>query len=101
MIETIIVAVITGGLSLTGVIITNMNSNKQIENKLLTTQAVTDTKIENLTLEVRKNNDLIVEIPVIKTEVNQLKRDIEDAKRQIEEIRKEIREIQKEVQAHE
>ena len=101
MIETIIVAVITGGLSLTGVIITNMNSNKQIENKLLTTQAVTDTKIENLTLEVRKNNDLIVEIPVIKTELNQLKRDIEDAKRQIEEIRREIREIQKEVQVHE
>lgn len=54
--ESIIVAIIAGGLSLLGVIITNMSSNKKIESQLLMSQAVTDAKIENLTEEVRKHN---------------------------------------------
>ena len=42
----IIVAVITGVLTLLGVIITNTQSNKKIEQKLQTAQAVTDCKLE-------------------------------------------------------
>ena len=54
--EYIITALITGGLSLVGVIITNVSSSKKIEAQLMTAQAVTDTKIETLTEEVRKHN---------------------------------------------
>lgn len=54
--ESVIVALITGGLSLIGVVFTNATSNKKIENQIVTAQAVTDTKIENLTEEVKKHN---------------------------------------------
>lgn len=47
--ESIIVAVITGGLSLIGVFFSNMQGNKNIEYQLDKRQAVTDTKIEELT----------------------------------------------------
>ena len=40
----IIVAAITGGLALVGVIISNASSNRKVENQIRTAQAVTDTK---------------------------------------------------------
>lgn len=52
----IIIAIVTGVLSLLGVIITNASSNKEISHKLEIAQAVTDTKIQELTDEVRKHN---------------------------------------------
>ena len=54
--ESIIVALITGGLSLIGVIITTRNNSKRMEQQLQTAQAVTDTKIDELTREVREHN---------------------------------------------
>lgn len=54
--ETIITALITGGLALVGVIFTNLASNKKIEQQIVTAQAVTDTKIDQLTEEVRRHN---------------------------------------------
>ena len=47
MVDAIVVALITGGLSLIGVIITNLAGQRQTEQKLATAQAVTDTKIED------------------------------------------------------
>ena len=78
--ETIITALITGGLALIGVIITNASSNKAIENNLKIAQAVTDTKIENLTEEVRKHNDFALKIPVIENRVTQLEREMHEVK---------------------
>ena len=51
--ESIIVALITGGLSLIGVIITSRSNGKKVQQQLEIAQAVTDTKIEELTREVR------------------------------------------------
>ena len=48
----VIVAFITGGLSLIGVIITNISSNKKIENQLEVAMAVTNTKLDALTKQV-------------------------------------------------
>ena len=76
--ENIITAIITGVMALVGVIITNLQSNKAIENKLVTAQAVTDTKIENLTDEVRKHNNFAVKIPVIESQLKTLERQIEE-----------------------
>lgn len=59
-VEQIVVALITAGLSLVGVMITNYFSNKSFGDKLThqleVAQAVTDTKIEELTREVREHN---------------------------------------------
>lgn len=64
-IGSIIVAII----SLIGVIITNSTSNKKLEQQILTAQAVTDTKLENLTIEVNKHNNFAGRIPVIEKEI--------------------------------
>lgn len=72
--EYIITALITGGLSLVGVIITNVSSSKKIETQLMTAQAVTDTKIEQLTDEVRKHNTFADRITTLEVKVDALER---------------------------
>lgn len=57
--ESIIVAVITGGLSLVGVVISNLTSNKKIETQLQVSQAVMDTKIQELSDRMNKHNNLV------------------------------------------
>ena len=63
--ESILVACITGGLSLLGVIVSNISSNRRVEESLRTAQAVTDTKLEELTREVRAHNNFAQRIPVL------------------------------------
>ena len=70
--ESILTACITGGLALIGVIITNVTSNRRVEQSLKTAQAVTDTKIQELTREVREHNGFAHRIPVLETEVKHL-----------------------------
>lgn len=67
--EAIIVACITGGLSLTGVIISNIFSNKKIESQLNVQQTVMDTKIDELTREVREHNNFAQRIPVLEEQI--------------------------------
>ena len=67
--EAIIAAAITGGLALVGVIITNIQSNKKIEQKLITNQAVTDCKIDELTREVREHNNFARRMPVVEAQI--------------------------------
>lgn len=73
--SSIIVSIITGVLTLIGVIITNSESNRKIEHRLEVSQAITDTKLENLTQEVRKQTDLSIKIPVLEQRMN----NVEDA----------------------
>lgn len=68
----ILASIITGGLALLGVVLTNLSSNKKITNKLETNQAVTNTKIEHLTEEVRQHNNFAVRIPSIETRLSGL-----------------------------
>lgn len=74
----LIVSVVTGVLSLIGVIITcSVSSNKntaKVMAELDKRQAVTDTKIEELTREVRLHNGFAQRIPVLETKVEQLER---------------------------
>lgn len=76
----IIVAVIAGGFSLIGVIITNGNSNRKIERKLEIGQVVTDTKLDNLTQEVRGIKEFATEVPVIKQRLSACEEDIKELK---------------------
>ena len=72
------VSVITGVLSLAGIIITNVSSNRKIEHQLELHQAVKETKLENLTAEVRKHNDFAVKIPVLEQRVANCENDIKE-----------------------
>ena len=69
----IIVALITGGVSLVGVLISNQKS-----------QAVTDTKLEELTREVREHNGFAQKIPVMQEQIKVINHRIDD----LEEINK-------------
>ena len=69
---------ITGILSLVGVIITNIASNRKIEHRLETQQAVTDTKIEELTREVRMHNNFAQRVPVLEEQMKVANHRIED-----------------------
>lgn len=69
----IIVALITGGVTLMGVLISNGKA-----------QAVTDTKIEELTREVREHNGFAQKIPVMQEQIKVINHridDLEDAKK--------------------
>lgn len=70
--EAIIVAIITGGLSLVGVVFTNMQSNKKIEQQLGQSQAVTECKIEELTREVREHNNFARRMPVVEEQIRHI-----------------------------
>lgn len=74
-------AVFVGVLSFIGVVVTNKKSNKDIERKLEVAQAVTDTKIEELTREVREHNNFARRMPVVENEIEHIEHDIQDLKR--------------------
>lgn len=65
--ETIVAAIITGIVTLAGVLIANSKS-----------QAVTDVKIEELTREVRKHNSFAEKIPVIEEQIKVANHRIDD-----------------------
>lgn len=75
MVENILVALITGGLSLLGVVYTNSRSNDKMQTEMAKAQAVTDTKIEELTREVREHNNFAKRVPVLEA---QMRRNTED-----------------------
>lgn len=74
MSEAIIVALITGGLSLAGVVVTCLATAKKTEKNAAIAQAVTDTKIEELTREVRAHNGFAEKIPVQQVKIEDLER---------------------------
>ena len=69
----IIVALITGGLSLLGVVITNLAASKKTDVRIQTAQAVTDTKLEELTREVRLHNGFAQRMPVVEEQIKGIK----------------------------
>lgn len=67
MTESIIVALITGSMTLIGVLIA---SNKQ--------QAITDTKLDELTREVREHNDFARRVPILEEQMKVVNHRISD-----------------------
>ena len=95
MSDAIVVALITGGLSLVGIIITSARSNQQLfakldkqselsdaklDAKLEKHQAVTDTKIEELTRKVERHNNMIERTYQLEGRMNEAEHDIKDLK---------------------
>lgn len=67
--QAIIAAIITGGLTLIGTVITVMAANHKTEEALRVAQAVTDTKLEELTREVRAHNNFAQRMPVVENDI--------------------------------
>lgn len=65
--ETIITSVITGGITLLGVLIANSK-----------TQAVMETKVDELTREVREHNNFAKRMPVVEEQIKVINHRIED-----------------------
>ena len=82
--EAIAVALITGGLSLLGVVITTASGNRKMQNQLEKSQAVTDTKLDELTREVREHNGFARRMPVVEEQIKVINHRVED----LEEINK-------------
>lgn len=78
MSDAIIVALITGGLSLAGVVITCLATAKKSEKAAAVAQAVTDTKIEELTREVRLHNGFAQRMPVVEEQIKVINHRISD-----------------------
>jgi hypothetical protein len=72
--ENVIVALITGGLTLIGVVMTNLSNGKRVEQQIMQAQAVTDVKIQQLTDEVRKHNLFADRITKLETKVEALEK---------------------------
>lgn len=76
MSEGIIIALITAGCSFGASLLANSSSNKKLVNDLklevTKNQAVTDTKIEELTREVREHNNFAKRMPVVENEIKHI-----------------------------
>lgn len=67
MSDAIITALITGGVTLVGVLVSNRAA-----------QAVTETKLEELTREVREHNNFAKRVPLLEKDVEYIKDRLED-----------------------
>lgn len=82
MTEGVVVALIAGGLSLLGTIVSSRSTveklNQSVVQSMTTAQAVTDTKIEALAREVREHNGFAKRMPVVEEQIRVINHRIED-----------------------
>lgn len=78
MIETVLAAIITGAATLSGVLISNSRHARDMESRLERAQAVTDTKLEALTREVRMHNELARRVPVLEEQLHSMSHRLKD-----------------------
>lgn len=63
------VSILTSLITLTGVVISNSRSKRDMQQRLEIAQAVTDTKIDELTREVRQHNNFAQRVPVVEEQL--------------------------------
>lgn len=80
MTDAIIVALITGGMSLAGVVITCLATAKKTEKAQAVSQAVMQTEIAELTREVREHNGFAQRMPKLEADIEHIKEEIRDLK---------------------
>lgn len=84
MSEAVLVALITGFVSLAGTIITVLAANSKTRAEMRVNIAVMDEKIAELTREVRKHNDFAQRVPVLEEKISVANHRIEDLERKTE-----------------
>ena len=76
--EGIIAAAISGLLALIGVIITSNSTSRKMQSALEKNQAVTETKMDELTREVREHNGFARRMPVVEEQIKVINHRIAD-----------------------
>ena len=76
----IVVALISGAVTVVATVLTVVASNHRTQNLLQINQAVTETRLDNLTEEVRKHNNFAERIPKIEQKLEYLEKDVADLK---------------------
>ena len=74
----IIIALISGLATVLSVVLTNRQSGRAIDAKLEKAQAVTDTRLSELTREVREHNDFARRVPVLEEQMRTVNRRIDE-----------------------
>ena len=75
---TVAASLITGLLSLAGVVLSNLLSERRRESALRTAQAVTDEQLRELTREVREHNHFARRMPVVEEQIKVINHRLED-----------------------
>lgn len=78
MTEAIIGSIVTGGLSLLGIIYASNKSASKVDAKLDTQQAVIETKMDELTREVREHNNFARRMPVVEEQIKVINHRLQD-----------------------
>ena len=78
MSEAVAASLITGLMSLFGVILSNLLSERRRESALRTAQAVTDEQLRELTREVREHNNFARRMPVVEEQIKVLNHRVQD-----------------------
>ena len=76
--EAIIVALITGGLTLIGTIITVVSVNKKTQQEAAVERAIMGQQISDLTREVREHNNFAQRMPVVEEQIRVINHRIKD-----------------------
>lgn len=78
MSEAIVCSIVTGGLSLLGIIYASNKSASKVDAKLDTQQAVIETKMDELTREVREHNNFARRMPVVEEQIKVINHRLQD-----------------------
>lgn len=82
MSATVAASLITGLLSLAGVVLSNLLSERRRESALRTAQAVTDEQLRELTREVREHNHFARRMPVVEEQIKVINHRLEDLEKE-------------------
>ena len=82
MSDAVLVAVISGVCSLivgvVSAVISAKATGNDVQKRMEIAQAVTDTKLEDLTREVRKHNNFAERVPVLEEKISKLEKRVEE-----------------------
>ena len=80
----VIVSIITGIVTIVTVIVNTKMSNREIQHKLETQQAVFETKLDSLTTEVREHNNFARRMPVVEEQIKVINHRLEDLEHEVQ-----------------
>lgn len=78
MSEAIIVAIITAAATITAVVLQNRSTQQKLMSEMDKRLAVMDTKVDELTREVREHNNYAKRVPVLEEKVERLERKVDN-----------------------
>lgn len=84
MSDAIIVALITAAATILAVVVQNKATQAKVTSEIEKHQAVTDTKLDELTREVREHNNFARRMPVVEEQIKVVNHRIEDLERKVE-----------------